>query len=1617
MINLQRVSKGLISILMFCAVFFTVPAVSYAQTAGFTASRESGCAPLTVSFTNTSDNGALSYSWDFGNGGSGTTTRDADRLFLDPGTYTVTLTVTYPSGPKTFSKNIVVYANPAPAFSVSAVTGCTPLQVQFTDQSTPGSGIIRDVVWDFGDGNTSTAINPSHTYNVSGVFSISTIVTNSFGCSQGLTKSRLITVGQTPAVDFTADVSGSCVTPLPVNFRSSGPAGLTYSWDFGDPASGAANTSTDQHPAHEYLQEGRYTVTLTARTAEGCEAVITKQSFIVIEKTRADFSVQGAACAGTSIVLANNTTPRPTLSTWTLPDGSTQQSENALFTFSTPGDYQVTLNSGTPGCMETVTKTITVHEAPRASFTVSPEIGCAVPFTTQFTSTSTGAAAWQWNFGDGNTSTAESPSHIYGAFGNYPVSLQITSQYGCTANVTVPDAVRIQVPQMTISASERQGCLPFTTTFRSMLESAGAITAWHWDFGDGTISTEAQPSHTYTTQGVFTARLTATVTGGCTLVREISMRAGEIPVVEFDANPKAPCAIEPVRFTNLSQPRGTEWRWIFHNDNSGSTEENPTHYFQTEGLHTITLEVNNYGCQRTLTKNNFITILPPVADFEFTQVCSDRYSVTFDDASDFGSVAGMPQSWKWEFGDGTTSTDQNPVHVFPAPGEYRVRLLVSNGNCEDDVFRVVRIIDEKPVIQADKAAVCAGSPVVFSRNALTDANIQVWHWSWGDGTTTISSDNNISKTYPSAGTYQVVLRVRDLNNCDTYSNTVSVQVNEPRADFTFAGRNCENDEITFTDASTATHSNSIVSWTWNFNDGSPEETLTAQPLAHKHAFANTGTYDVRLRVTDNAGCQHSVTKAVPVTGVTADFRTASNIACLNQEKLFSNLSTGSNLQYEWNFGDNTTSTAAHPLKTYTQPGLYTVTLKVTGGPGCTETVVKKDFIKVPDPKAKFSVPGTLAECPPVLVQTTNESSDFLRSMWDFGDGSRSNLPSPSHVYNLPGTYTVQLTVYSEGNCESTTTKQIKIDGPIGTRSWTPNTGCVPLQATFSASSPNAVKYIWDFDNGTVLTTTTNTIQYNYEQQGVYSPRVILEDAKGCQVPAQGPRQDIIADQVKAAFVVDDSRACDAGDVFFTDRSTGLSKDRLGQAHQFAWNFGYDNRTDDVSTLQHPSFLYSGPGTYTAQVEVTSVYGCKDIATGAVKVETLPQAHINPISPVCAGDSIRLSGRDLKNLPGTQWSWIVDGQLYTATSGAPRLAFNDAGLHTVQLVIRNENNKCPNTATLSIPVNPVPSLDVTPKLANICLGQSQQLQSNAGNAQLVWTNYNISSSTATNPIVSPARDTVYRAHATNSFGCTRRDSMRIMVSQPFDVRASNAVMCSGKQTQLHATGALSYKWLPATGLNRADVASPLANPAATTQYRVIGYGRDNCFTDTADVLLTVHPSPEIRVSGGLQIAAGTSQTLNVQGSSDITQWNWYPNKWISCADCPAPVITPKGDVTYNITATNRFGCQTIALLPVKLLCDGSTAFIPNSFSPNGDGQNDVFYVRGGGIRAVRSFKIFNRWGQLVFERNNCNTDDPSCGWDGRFNGKTVNPDVYIYFAELTCDTGEPLLLKGNVTVLR
>ena len=166
-----------------------------------------------------------------------------------------------------------------------------------------------------------------------------------------------------------------------------------------------------------------------------------------------------------------------------------------------------------------------------------------------------------------------------------------------------------------------------------------------------------------------------------------------------------------------------------------------------------------------------------------------------------------------------------------------------------------------------------------------------------------------------------------------------------------------------------------------------------------------------------------------------------------------------------------------------------------------------------------------------------------------------------------------------------------------------------------------------------------------------------------------------------------------------------------------------------------------------------------------------------------------------------------------------------------------------------------------------------------------------------------------------------------------------------------------------------------------------------------------------------IKSGVTALISPVYSNDITKWMWTPPTGLSCNDCFSPIAQPNITTTYTIKVQNSGGCSATDNVTIFTTCTSENIFIPNTFSPNGDGANDIFYPRGTGINRIRGMKIFNRWGKVVFERSNFYANDPASGWNGLIKGKKASADVYVFTIEVICDNNDLVSQAGNITLLR
>ncbi|MDW5550033.1 PKD domain-containing protein [Methanosarcina sp.] len=416
---------------------------------------------------------------------------------------------------------------------------------------------------------------------------------------------------------------------------------------------------------------------------------------------------------------------------------------------------------------------------PIVAFSASPTSGNA-PLNVKFTDTSTGSPTkWKWSFGDGTSSTAQNPTHKYSKAGNYTVALTATNSAGSNTLTKTNYIKVVTKPVAAFSASPISGNAPLNVKFTDT--SIGTPTKWKWSFGDGTSSTLQNPTHKYSKAGKYTVILTVTNAAGSNTVTKSNYITVTVatskPVAAYSASPTSGKAALNVQFTDKSSNSPTSWKWSF-GDGTSSTLQNPTHKYSAAGKYTVTLTVTNSAGSNTATKSNYITVTgnsqAPTAAFSASSTSGKPpLTVAFADKS-----TGSPTKWKWSFGDGTSSTVQNPTHKYSAAGKYTVTLTVTNSAGSNTVTKsnyiTVTESSQSPVAEFWGSPLSGKAPLKVMFTETSKGSPTAWKWDFGDGKS--STEKNPTHTYSAAGTYTVKLTATNAagSNTKIKSNYVKV---------------------------------------------------------------------------------------------------------------------------------------------------------------------------------------------------------------------------------------------------------------------------------------------------------------------------------------------------------------------------------------------------------------------------------------------------------------------------------------------------------------------------------------------------------------------------------------------------------------------------------------------------------------------------------------------------------------------------------------------------------------------------------------------------------------------------------------------------------------------------
>ncbi len=505
---------------------------------------------------------------------------------------------------------------------------------------------------------------------------------------------------------------------------------------------------------------------------------------------------------------------------------------------------------------------------------------------------------------------------------------------------------------------------------------------------------------------------------------------------------------------------------------------------------------------------------------------------------------------------------------------------------------------------------------------------------------------------------------------------------------------------------------------------------------------------------------------------------------------------------------------------------------------------------------------------------------------------------------------------------------------------------------------------------------------------------------------------IIVDKVRSAFTL--SSINDCGKTTFSFTNNSLSIFGIKNTKWYGTNMDTINKND--LTI---SYNTEGPKDISLQIESNT--GCIQTTKALynVIIYNIPKANINAIADACKSQMVQVTSKVNSQDSIANLLWNL-GNGTRRQDSVITVQYIQDGKYTIQLTVETINH-CYDSTYKQLVVHALPEITVS-NTPVICKGDSIVLSA-SGAVKFIWTDNNntIVCDGCITTKVKPLVNQQFRVIGYNEYGCSQIKTTQVRVVQPLKLQSIQGdTLCVGQSTQLFVSGASAYIWYPETGLSNKTASSPIAKPLISTIYHVVGKDDFSCFSDTAEVKVIVGNATPIDIGKDTVISAGTVYRLTTNISSqsnEIKKWNWSSNLELSCKNCPSPTVRVSNDATISLMAINRFGCTSTDTIRLQTFCPATEIFIPNAFTPDGDGINDKLIVQGKGVKMIRYLKIFNRWGEVVFEKTNFLPGDAANAWDGRVRGKPASPDVFVYMCEVICEKGLPTIFKGNVAILK
>ncbi|MEL6864896.1 MAG: gliding motility-associated C-terminal domain-containing protein [Bacteroidota bacterium] len=1538
----------------------------------------------------------------------------ANGLFNEstPGNYTLYYDYTDANGcHDRDSLEVCVLSNPISSFSVDNLMGCEGAVLQATNtsntlndcQSTQytwsvlfnGAACHTDsMAWSFQSGGANS-IDASFLFERSGLYTIILETTNA--CDTVRT-SENIRIGAAPAVmiDSLAILCEQFTVQPSASVSLCNSLQATYSWSF----PGADVTSFDglQAPMLTYSSTGVYTISLTVLTE--CGESTADYSFEIYDLPSVSASNDGPSCAGGNITLTANA-PSAESYEWEGPDGFSSVLPNPVLdniSSLQQGTYSVTVTDAN-GCENSASTLVAVLPLPDVEIIASTPSICFGD-TLSLVAMGDNSYIYTWSPATGLNTTQ---GNMVFASPDTTTTYFLASLNTLTGCASVDTLTVIVYPLPIVDAGpDAISCSGIN------LPLAGSPMGGIWSDEEGDNLTNGLFNES--TPGNYTLYYDYTDANGCSDRDSLEVCVLSNPISSFSVDNLMGCEGAVIQATNTSNTlndcQSTQYTWsvLFngaacHSDSmawsfqsGGANSIDASFLFEKSGLYTIILETAN-ACDTVRTSENIRIGATPAVLIDSLAVLCEQF--TIQPSASVSLCNSLQASYSWSFpGADLTSFDglQAPMLTYSSTGVYTISLTVQTECGESTADYSFEIYDLPSVSASNDGPSCAGGNIALTANAPTAI---AYEWEGPGGFSSVSPNPVLTNISPlQQGNYSVT--VTDANGCENSASTLVAVLPLPDvAVIASAPSICLGDTMTL-----SAISDSLYNYTWspstdiNTTQGSVVSVYPAVTTTYYLASLNTMT-----------GCSSMDSFRVVVNPLPIVEAGDGYLSCIGEPLSLEGIPAGG----IWS--DNLGNEIVDGLSTQTMAGVYDVYYEFTTTEGCTE-VDSTQICVLEDPLANFdadatmgcfpltvncsNTSNTLASCTPAdyrwTIRREEDSCDPGSMGWSFISGN-TNATNISLLFTSPGIYLVELEV--SNLCGSQVfSRTITVGGAPSAELFEFPNQCdnyeinPELVSLLSCNNPlTAIEWSFGPDASIDSWTGEEPPQISFGTTGIKTVEVAVSNECGTSIRTIDFEIFDLPDLTAGS----DTTVC-LGDTIQLTANSSISN------ISFEWT-GPNNYSAPNSNpiIVNPQLMDAGP--YIVEVADLNT-GCTNKDTTILMINPLPLVEAGPDESLCAEDSpIQLAGSPAG--PNGEWGGAIVNE-----QGEINPALHLAGTYPITYFYTDDQTLCSAADSLSVTIHPL----ALEELYQDTLCEDESLIFNG-------TLYDIDNTTGTE---------VY----TSEVGC---DSLRLAVDLGFRVLEMITTIvkpaCIGEDNgaiivESVLGGQAPYTvFLEETAVALTDT-FPFQIPRLSAgTYDLMVEDLNGCQVFEDNIL--VQDPDEIRLNLGEDqtITLGDSVRLIAQlippvGSNPTIDWEPNDSSLIIVDNMSAtPFAKPFRTRRYTATYTDERGCSVTD--DIVITVDRTpNVFIPNVFSPNGDGNNEVFFINAGiDIAEVEVFNIFNRWGANIFEGRNFQPNDPAHGWDGTFKGEELDPAVFVYFAKLRQVDGEIIIFKGDVTLIR